>query len=254
MAVSALINDGKITNLGNEETVSKKKSNDTVDKEQFLQLLVAQMKYQDPLEPTDNTQYVSQLAQFSELEQMQNVAKTSEMTRANSLVGELVTISKTDATTGAVTEETGKVDYVLQQGKNIMLSVNDNLFSLDDLDQVWDANYADATALANEWKTSFDSLPAVNDITAQNVNTAAEFVQKLYDTYNDMTVYQKTFLPSDIDTSIKEYIDMLAKYGYQVTTEGLQKPEAVTEAAASAVEEEADETQETVQAAEEAGL
>ena len=35
----------------------------------FLQLLVAQLKNQDPLSPTDSTQYVSQLAQFSELEQ-----------------------------------------------------------------------------------------------------------------------------------------------------------------------------------------
>lgn len=50
----------------------KKKSNSTVDKDQFLQLLVAQMKYQDPLEPTSNTEYISQYATFSELEQMQN--------------------------------------------------------------------------------------------------------------------------------------------------------------------------------------
>jgi flagellar basal-body rod modification protein FlgD len=36
----------------------------------FLQLLVAQIKNQDPLNPTDSVQYVSQLAQFSELEQV----------------------------------------------------------------------------------------------------------------------------------------------------------------------------------------
>jgi flagellar basal-body rod modification protein FlgD len=38
--------------------------------EMFLQLLVAQLKNQDPLSPTDGTQFVSQLAQFSELEQV----------------------------------------------------------------------------------------------------------------------------------------------------------------------------------------
>src|SRR5580692_2470433 len=38
--------------------------------EMFLQLLVAQLKNQDPLNPTDSTQFVSQLAQFSELEQV----------------------------------------------------------------------------------------------------------------------------------------------------------------------------------------
>ena len=39
-------------------------------KDLFLQLLVAQIKNQDPLNPTDGTQFVSQLAQFSELEQV----------------------------------------------------------------------------------------------------------------------------------------------------------------------------------------
>ena len=36
----------------------------------FLQLLVAQLQNQDPLNPTDSTQFVSELAQFSELEQV----------------------------------------------------------------------------------------------------------------------------------------------------------------------------------------
>ena len=40
------------------------------DQQTFLQLLVAQIKNQNPLDPTDATQFVSQLAQFSELEQM----------------------------------------------------------------------------------------------------------------------------------------------------------------------------------------
>ena len=41
-----------------------------VSKDTFLQLLVAQIKNQDPLKPTDGTQFLSQLAQFSELEQL----------------------------------------------------------------------------------------------------------------------------------------------------------------------------------------
>ena len=39
-----------------------------VDKNMFLQLLVAQLKNQDPLNPTDGTQFVTQLAQFQQLE------------------------------------------------------------------------------------------------------------------------------------------------------------------------------------------
>ena|SRR5689334_19107195 len=48
-------------------------SDPTVNKQTFLQLLVTQIKNQNPLNPADGTQFLSQLAQFSELEQMINV-------------------------------------------------------------------------------------------------------------------------------------------------------------------------------------
>jgi flagellar basal-body rod modification protein FlgD len=48
--------------------------NTSLGKDAFLQLLVTQMKYQDPLDPQDNGEYLAQLAQFSALEQMTNVA------------------------------------------------------------------------------------------------------------------------------------------------------------------------------------
>jgi flagellar basal-body rod modification protein FlgD len=44
----------------------------SVDKNMFMQLLVAQLKNQDPLNPTDSTQFVTQLAQFQQLEQSVN--------------------------------------------------------------------------------------------------------------------------------------------------------------------------------------
>jgi flagellar basal-body rod modification protein FlgD len=46
------------------------KVDELANKETFLQLLVAQIKNQDPLQPTDGIQFVSQLAQFSQLEQL----------------------------------------------------------------------------------------------------------------------------------------------------------------------------------------
>ncbi|MCR5756493.1 MAG: flagellar biosynthesis protein FlgD [Selenomonas sp.] len=51
------------------------KDNSALGKDAFLQLLVTQMKYQDPLDPQDNGEYLAQLAQFSALEQMTNVAE-----------------------------------------------------------------------------------------------------------------------------------------------------------------------------------
>ena len=47
-------------------------------KDAFLKLLVAQMKYQNPMEPTDSSQFITQSAQFTLVEQMENVAKANE--------------------------------------------------------------------------------------------------------------------------------------------------------------------------------
>lgn len=65
------------------------KKNDELGKDAFLQLLVAQLKNQDPLDPQDNSSYIAELAQFSSLEQMTNVA--SHLEDLNKLVGNIDT-------------------------------------------------------------------------------------------------------------------------------------------------------------------
>jgi flagellar basal-body rod modification protein FlgD len=75
-------------------------SQNLVDYNSFLQLLVAQMKNQDPMNPTDSTQYLSQLASFSSVEQqVQTNAKldalvtNSGLNQADALLGHTVTNS-----------------------------------------------------------------------------------------------------------------------------------------------------------------
>ena len=65
------------------------KNNNDLDKDAFVKLLVTEMQYQDPLDPQDNSEFVAQMAQFSSLEQMTNMA--SQLTDINSLVGNIDT-------------------------------------------------------------------------------------------------------------------------------------------------------------------
>lgn len=60
------------------------------DKHSFLRLLTAQMQYQDPLAPMDNTQMIAQLAQFTTLEQMQNLYALQQQQTAVALLGQQV--------------------------------------------------------------------------------------------------------------------------------------------------------------------
>lgn len=63
---------------GSTDTSALRKTDDTVGKDAFLQLLITQMRYQDPLSPMDNQAFLAQLAQFSSLEQMQQLNQTVE--------------------------------------------------------------------------------------------------------------------------------------------------------------------------------
>ncbi len=61
-----------------DETEDKKTQSGDLDKDAFLRLLVTQLQNQDPLNPMEDREFIAQMAQFSSLEQIQNLNKTFE--------------------------------------------------------------------------------------------------------------------------------------------------------------------------------
>lgn len=200
MSLAAQVIDGQVTSQITKTTETgntKTEKSGTLDKDAFLQLLVAQMKYQDPMEPTDNTEYVSQLASFSELEQMQNLTTSMDTQRASSLVGQYVTVKSKSEATGEISLIGGKVDYVAIEGGKAFLSINGGKYSIDDLDSIVDNDYLNAYTLANDFATSLAKLPTLSNLTTGY----KDVIENLRKVYSDMTDYQKTFVtPSQLST------------------------------------------------------
>ena len=104
MALIQQVKDGKFVDetTGKSSTSTKSSEKDKKTNElgydQFLQILCAEMQYQDPLEPTSNTEYIAQLATFSQLESQLSVQSTIEASSANDLVGKYVIMSRSDPT------------------------------------------------------------------------------------------------------------------------------------------------------------
>lgn len=70
--------------LGNSQ---RSKPSNELNKDDFLRLLVTQLRHQNPLEPMEGTEFVSQLAQFGALEQMQNLNLQMASLSATSIIG-----------------------------------------------------------------------------------------------------------------------------------------------------------------------
>ncbi len=206
MSLVAPVKNGQVQDVTQATSAEEtKKSNSTLDKQAFLQLLVAQMKYQDPLEPTSNTEYISQLATFSSLEEMQNMRGAMEMQRASSLVGQEVYVKTTDADTGSTGFIHGKVDFVTYQNGKAYVSVGGNTYPLDDVDSIYDAEYSEAYEKAYEWTVGLNKLPALSKVTLAH----EEDIMKLKEIYDGMTDYQKTFLTKDNQKKLENYVERI---------------------------------------------
>jgi flagellar basal-body rod modification protein FlgD len=200
MAISANVVDGKL-DYSYTDSSAKTTSGSDLGYDQFLQLLCAEMQYQDPLEPTSNTDYVAQLATFSQLEATLSLENTSDSSFASSLVGKEVILADKD-NSGNTNYITGTVDYVMFKNGTPYLSVNDSLYPFSDLDTVADSGYYEAVSLSKTFSKLVGTLPSKDSVTAQYQGA----VQQVRDLYDGMTEYQKQFINAD-DLSTFEAIE-----------------------------------------------
>jgi flagellar basal-body rod modification protein FlgD len=102
----------------------------TLNQADFLKLLVTQMTSQDPLNPQSDTAFAAQLAQFSALQQSQNMAGDMQTLQANSLIGRTVSVT---SSTNSNQQDTGVVSGVQIASGVPQIMVNGQIFDLNQI-------------------------------------------------------------------------------------------------------------------------
>ena len=137
-AVDSIANSSSTTSY----TLPEVGSGQTLGKDDFLKLLVAQMTNQDPLEPTSNDQFITQMAQLSSYEQMNNLnnqfkinAGLTTLTTGASMIGKQITYTDSSSKT----DVTGIVDKVEMANGEFVLSIGGKSVKLSEVKTIEEA-------------------------------------------------------------------------------------------------------------------
>ncbi len=152
---------------GSSASSTTGKSSNGLGMDAFLQLLVTQLQYQDPLSPMDDKEFVAELAQFSSLEQLTEINSgiegLSTLTQEQQMIGAVNFIGKTiDAAGTAISVEEGKATSVtftlpedantclvniLDSSKNIVRTVDVGAKTAGEVEFQWDGKDYDGNAV-----------------------------------------------------------------------------------------------------------
>jgi len=137
-AVNGVTGTGNTSETESATKTTKKSTKNELGKDQFLELLIKQLQNQDPLSPTDNTEFIAQLAQFSSLEQMNNLNSSFEklmsfqmVNQAASFIDKSVVIKDDKGN-----EIKGTVEKVVMQDGSPKIVVNGNEYDPDQIQEI----------------------------------------------------------------------------------------------------------------------
>ncbi len=112
----------------------------------FLALLTLQLQYQDPMEPTGNSEFISQMCQFSQLEATTDISETlsdyTTETKASSLVGKGVILADPNNPENTLY---GTVEAAQLNGTNSAININGTDYSLEYLLYTYDPSIMEST-------------------------------------------------------------------------------------------------------------
>jgi len=129
--------DNAVDTFNKSITTNGRKTSSELGKDDFLKLLITQLSNQDPTSPMEDTEFISQMAQFSSLEQMTNMstsftkmASFLNSSEAASTLGKTVELNVGDTTTTGIVEGATR-------GDNPQVLVNGMYYSMDKIKAIY---------------------------------------------------------------------------------------------------------------------
>lgn len=129
--------DNAVNNYNKTLVKEGRQSSSELGKDDFLKLLITQLSNQDPTSPMENTEFISQMAQFSSLEQMTNMSSSFtkmaafiNSSEAASTLGKTVELNVGDTVTTGIVEGATR-------GENPQILVNGMYYSMDKINAIY---------------------------------------------------------------------------------------------------------------------
>ncbi|WP_096550662.1 flagellar hook assembly protein FlgD [Ureibacillus thermosphaericus] len=194
----------KITNdyyLSNNKKVEKRTGNSILGKDDFLKILITQLQHQDPTNPVEDKEFIAQMAQFSTLEQMQNMTKAMEDLLESQLQTQLMAYTSFIGQEVKWHEITDKLDEkgkpMINEGQGVIVEIKFKngmpLFILDDGKEITVGNISSILKKNSEKPVVENPLVEVSKLIGKTVkyqNENGEFVQGIIEavTTNNQTI------------------------------------------------------------------
>jgi flagellar basal-body rod modification protein FlgD len=119
---------------------NKSKSGNTLGKDDFLKILITQLRYQDPSQPLQDKEFIAQMAQFTSVEQLSNMASEMKLLRqslgiTSDLIGKTVSWQGKDDAGNSIIKS-GKVNSITFKDGNQFINVNGEALTVNQLTKI----------------------------------------------------------------------------------------------------------------------
>jgi flagellar basal-body rod modification protein FlgD len=190
MEINAYNSSYKVNNINTANDLKIQKTNEGLNMQDFLNLLVAQITNQDAMNPMDNTEFIAQMAQFSTLQAMTDLTEMALQGQATSLIGKNVVVADYKGN-GELTIDEGIVQRVTLHGGKTKLYVNDMEYEYSNIMEIREAEKAEENSLTEMLGNILERVDNLNNTINSNISPTDEIQP------NDEAPQTEETLPND---------------------------------------------------------